>query len=332
MMILRLSLGCASGSRVELSIVQSLSSPKEVARLRSDGRSNERGISGSKLGRECDDVVVHPDSIWQRLLQRCIHTTGTTEPGAIPTVEHEGVVVHTDDPFMTLEACAADMKQLWSCSVVRQYLKQTGTFIEEISGFFLDDIERIISPGYVPTDDDILRSRIKTIRPTETILRCLESGLEWRIHDVGGARRQRAKWAPFFDDMDSLIVMVPVSAFNQVLDEDPTVNRLQDSFEMWRELCNTTTLHHIPVLLFLNKIDLLEKKLHAGINFSDYLISYRDRPNEPKSVLNYLNARFAVMRQRSGPPDIAPCYTHHTSVVDRRTTQMITAHIRDKVG
>lgn len=68
--------------------------------------------------------------------------------------------------------------------------------------------------------DDILRSRVKTISPTETILPNLEPGLEWRMcrshsfgyvsysrlisstraDDVGGARRQRAKWAPFFDD------------------------------------------------------------------------------------------------------------------------------------
>ncbi|KAH7339343.1 guanine nucleotide binding protein, alpha subunit [Rhizoctonia solani] len=316
---------------VELSIVQSLSSPKEVVQLRLDGRSSENRIPGPKVDKEYDDVIVHPDSIWQRLRQRCVHTAGATEADTWLTAEHEGVLLNIDDLFMTLEACAADMKQLWSCLVVRQHLEQTGLFIEEISGFFLDDIERITSPGYVPTDDDILRSRIKTIGPTETILTCPESGLEWRIYDVGGARRQRAKWAPFFDDMDSLIVMVPVSAFNQVLDEESSVNRLQDSFDMWKELCKTITLQHIPVLLFLNKIDLLEKKLHAGVKFSKYLINYRDRPNEPKSVLKFLDASFLEIRKKSGALNIAPCYTHHTSVVDRRTTQLITAHVRDKV-
>jgi hypothetical protein len=66
---------------------------------------------------------------------------------------------------------------------------------------FLNDIERITSKGYVPTDggsipsrflalgilpgtDDILRTRVKTIAPTETILPNLEPGLEWRLCEL----------------------------------------------------------------------------------------------------------------------------------------------------
>lgn len=45
--------------------------------------------------------------------------------------------------------------------------------------------------------------------------------------------------------VDLIIVLVPVSAFDQTLAEDKTVNRLQDSFEMWTELCKTTALHHV---------------------------------------------------------------------------------------
>lgn len=35
-----------------------------------------------------------------------------------------------------------------------------------------------------------------------------------------------AAWAPFFDDMDAIIFLAPISCFDQVLAEDPTVNRL----------------------------------------------------------------------------------------------------------
>ncbi|CAE6431205.1 unnamed protein product [Rhizoctonia solani] len=333
-MFARLRLRLMPLRSVEASIVKWLSSPTGVARACSNGRHNEKGLFALGMGKEHDDVVVHPESLWQRLRQRCAQTV--IKAGASPHVEYEAMVEPKDDPAMTLEACAADMQQLWSCSVVHQCLKQAGLFIEEISGFFLDDVERITSPGYVPTDDDILRSRIKTIAPTETILPCLELGIEWRIYDVGGARRQRAKWAPFFDDVDSLIMIVPVSAFDQTLVEDPSVNRLEDSFSMWRELCMTTTLHHIPVLLFLNKIDLLEKKLHAGIKLSEYWTDYGDRPNEPNSVLQrglrYLTTHFIDMRKSLGGLDIAPCYIHHTSVVNQTMTRVITTHIRQKIA
>jgi guanine nucleotide-binding protein alpha-1 subunit len=35
-----------------------------------------------------------------------------------------------------------------------------------------------------------------------------------------------AAWAPYFDDMDAIIFLAPLSCFDQVLTEDPTVNRL----------------------------------------------------------------------------------------------------------
>lgn len=35
-----------------------------------------------------------------------------------------------------------------------------------------------------------------------------------------------ATWVPFFDDVDAIIFLAPISAFDQVLTEDKTVNRL----------------------------------------------------------------------------------------------------------
>ncbi|KAG8730055.1 hypothetical protein FRC12_020540, partial [Ceratobasidium sp. 428] len=283
---------------VEASIVEFLSSPREVARTRTQNfispsrtsRSSHSAISRSNSPEpedEFDDVYAHPESRWQRVLQKCMRATSAIG-GRASTSQRSEVLEEPDDddPAMTIQACAADMKQMWASTVIQDCLKEHGLFMEEQSGFFLNDIERITAKGYVPTDDDILRTRVKTIAPTETVLPNLEPGLEWRLYDVGGARRQRAKWAPFFDDMDLIIVLVPVSAFDQQLAEDKSINRLRDSFELWIELCQTTALHHIPILLFLNKCDLLDKKLKAGIRLGDYLLSYAGKPNETKKALN----------------------------------------------
>lgn len=35
-----------------------------------------------------------------------------------------------------------------------------------------------------------------------------------------------AAWAPYFDDMNAIIFLAPISCFDQVLQEDPSVNRL----------------------------------------------------------------------------------------------------------
>lgn len=39
------------------------------------------------------------------------------------------------------------------------------------------------------------------------------------------------------------------------------------------------------MIVFINKVDLLVKKLKAGIKFTDHLPSYGTRPNEPEAVI-----------------------------------------------
>lgn len=48
----------------------------------------------------------------------------------------------------------------------------------------------------------------------------------WVIYDVGGTRAQRAVWQSYFDDVDAIIFLAPLSAFDQNLVEDPMMNRM----------------------------------------------------------------------------------------------------------
>jgi len=109
------------------------------------------------------------------------------------------------------------------------------------------------------TADDVLRARLKTLGIIEhrftfekgeqvTIVTIgvscsffhpsagQEKGADWIIYDVGGARNQRQAWAPFFDDVNALIFLAPISAFDQVLAEEPDVNRMEDSLLLWRSV------------------------------------------------------------------------------------------------
>lgn len=39
------------------------------------------------------------------------------------------------------------------------------------------------------------------------------------------------------------------------------------------------------MILFLNKVDLLERKLSSGVKVNEYLPSYGDRPNDLSTVV-----------------------------------------------
>lgn len=66
--------------------------------------------------------------------------------------------------------------------------------------------------------------------------------------------------------------------------QDPRVNRLEDSLLLWRAVVSNKLLGKVPVVLFLNKCDLLREKLEAGVQLKTHLVTYGDRPNDYESV------------------------------------------------
>ena len=58
-----------------------------------------------------------------------------------------------------------------------------------------------------------------------------------------------------------------------------------DSFLLWKSLCAHKLLKKATFVLLLNKYDLLEAKLRSGVQFRQYVTSYKDRPNRTESVL-----------------------------------------------
>lgn len=113
---------------------------------------------------------------------------------------------------------------------------------------------------------------------------------EWILYDVGGCRTQRAAWLPYFENIHAIIFLAPVSCFDERLEEDPSVNRLQDSLILWDSICTSQLLLKTTFILFLNKCDLLRQKMKTGIRVKDYLTSYGDRPNDAKT---FVKCRFS---------------------------------------
>jgi guanine nucleotide-binding protein alpha-1 subunit len=84
--------------------------------------------------------------------------------------------------------------------------------------------------------------------------------------------------------MDSIIFLAPISCFDETLREDRKVNRLEDSYLLWRTVCSSQLLAKIQIILFLNKCDLLQTKLKRGILVKNHIRSYGNGSNDPVSV------------------------------------------------
>jgi guanine nucleotide-binding protein subunit alpha len=79
--------------------------------------------------------------------------------------------------------------------------------------------------------------------------------------------------------------MAPISCFDENLEEDRRVNRIIDSIELWKAICASKLLSGVQLILFLNKCDLLSRKLKRGTSrVHDYFPDIDKESNDMKSV------------------------------------------------
>jgi guanine nucleotide-binding protein subunit alpha len=279
------------------------------------------------------EVSVNSTGGWKGAFNRIVGNSSNSRDSC----DSEDLINWSDpeDPGVILHACSDDMIKLWGDPTIRTLMEVEKMRPEEMAGFFLDALDRLTSPRYVPTDDDILRARLKTLGVSEHRFQMKTGPLgtpmshDWRVFDVGGQRCLRAAWVPYFDDMNAILFLAPISCFDQVLQEDPSVNRLADSFHLWKNIVSHPLLKKTDLVLFLNKCDILRAKLESGIQLGNYITSYGNRPNDFESASSYLKKKFAgLLKENDGEK---PFYCHFTSVTDTKSTSIILQNVQDVI-
>ncbi|KAJ6486856.1 guanine nucleotide binding protein, alpha subunit [Mycena sanguinolenta] len=336
----------------------------DVARL-----AQLTNIPYSELPRNVNrEVAVHSANPWKDVFKRLVGNDDNESFDSEKAIDWEDPT----DAGVVLHALADDMKALWSNQTVQALLDRQNLRLQEAAGFFLDCLDDVTSLKYMPSDDHILRARLKTLGVSEYRIKMTSGGLtgnisrDWRIYDVGGhrslvshycslARRLHAHpdfalasgmgtvlrrhASPGYYNHDfglirvnrhSIIFLCPISAFDQVLAEEPRVNRLADSVNLWTTIVSNKLLANTNIILFLNKIDVMKTKLESGIKLVDYVNSYANRSNDLETASNYLRKKLAgIQRENSPSPRIFYC--HMTNATDRQSTQIVLANIKDQL-
>ncbi|KAG1813969.1 guanine nucleotide binding protein, alpha subunit [Suillus subaureus] len=287
------------------------------------------GSSNSSSKSKNVEVSVHHTSNWKKAFSL---GNRIKSPKSAHTNEIEGWWDDPSDPVHVLNSCAQPMLALWKDPSVKQRLREKRIRVEEGSGFFLDEISRITALRYFPSDQDVLKARLKTTGVVEHSFSIADSQRRfttWKIYDVGGSRNQRHAWAPYFEDVNAIIFLAPISAFDQLLAEDPEVNRLEDSLLLWKSVISNKLLAHVSIILFLNKVDLLQAKLKSGVRLSHHIPRYGDRPNDYENVSTYFYNKFGSIHQAFSSNKEREFKIHFTSVTDTRRTATIIQNVRD---
>jgi guanine nucleotide-binding protein subunit alpha len=164
----------------------------------------------------------------------------------------------------------------------------------------------------MPNDQDVLRSRVKTTGITETTF--IIGELTYRMFDVGGQRSERKKWIHCFENVTTILFLVAISEYDQLLFEDETVNRMQEALTLFDSICNSRWFIKTSIILFLNKIDRFKEKLPVS-PMKNYFPDY-EGGDDYGAACDYILNRFVSLNQHESKQ----IYTHFTCATD--TTQI----------
>ena len=103
------------------------------------------------------------------------------------------------------------------------------------------------------------------------------------MYDVGGQRDQRNKWIQVFEGIQAVLFLISCSDFDQTLREDPTQNRLQEALNLFRGVWQNRFLASAGLIVFLNKQDIMERKIRAGKHIVDYFPEFEEFHNRPQA-------------------------------------------------
>ena len=235
----------------------------------------------------------------------------------------------------------SSMERLWADSGVQQcFLRSNEYQLNDSAQYFLDQLYRIGSPDFLPNEQDILRTRVKTTGIVE--INFSFKNLNFRLFDVGGQRSERKKWFVLFarclrpstpsssssrihcfEDVTAIIFCVALSEYDQVLYEDESTNRMHESLRLFDSICNNKWFVYTGIILFLNKKDLFEEKIKR----SPLTLCFREYtgPNEYDPAAEYIQAQF-VAKNKSTQKEV---YCHHTCATDTQNVQFVFDAVTD---
>eukprot|EP00027_Filamoeba_sp_ATCC50430_P000332 CAMPEP_0168557026 /NCGR_PEP_ID=MMETSP0413-20121227/9199_1 /TAXON_ID=136452 /ORGANISM="Filamoeba nolandi, Strain NC-AS-23-1" /LENGTH=421 /DNA_ID=CAMNT_0008588017 /DNA_START=210 /DNA_END=1475 /DNA_ORIENTATION=+ len=167
---------------------------------------------------------------------------------------------------------ADNIKTLWADKGVQSAFENAAKIqLNDSAEYFIENLDRIAAPDYIPSAQDIYRARVRTVGINEIEFKV--SNFHFVMTDVGGQRSERKKWIHCFQDVNAIIFCASLSEYDQKLREDGKTNRMYESLKLFRDVSNLKWFWNMPTILFLNKKDIFEKKIQKvplNATFVDY--------------------------------------------------------------
>ena len=126
--------------------------------------------------------------------------------------------------------------------------------------------------GYVPSHEDLVRLETPTQETQHDKLQYRNQFIQ--LLDFSGSRTSRASWAGHFERVDAIIFVIGLSDSDTPVDGFTNMNQLQEGMFLWESLAYSVFFKKSKVYLFLNKVDVFERKLKTSL-LSDHFPAFK---------------------------------------------------------
>merc|ERR1712087_618822 len=205
------------------------------------------------------------------------------------------------DHFLDLEGVesvdenrAKDITKIWKDAGIQAVYELRSQFqFPDSAAYFFSEINRIGEAGYIPTQQDVLRSRMRTTGIVENAFEI--DGNQFKMFDVGGQRNERKKWIHCFENVTAVIFVASLSCYDEHLLEDDNIIVMHETLDLFEEICNSRWFRDTSMILFLNKCDLFRLKIDKvplGVCFPEYAKNDMDIPPGYEEGTMFMRDRF----------------------------------------
>ncbi|KAI8893674.1 guanine nucleotide binding protein, alpha subunit [Globomyces pollinis-pini] len=186
-----------------------------------------------------------------------------------------GFISNVDGPYDGLPLQLINsIKTLWNSEQFQNIYISSQYDYPLTSPHFFNEISRIADPESTMTNNDVLLLRTVTQSISDSVFEI--SGFKVHFYDVSGLKHHRKHWIPYFDDVNCVVFVVNIAAFDQPMAEDPSKNQMEDAISLFNRICNNPLLIKSQMMLFFNKKDVYAEKVKR-INISTFFPDYQGK-------------------------------------------------------
>lgn len=239
--------------------------------------------------------------------------------------DHNYVMAMKPDDAIDENNMGAFIK-LWADAGIQATFDNSSKFqLTDSAKYFFEKITEVAAKDYLPTEQDVLRSRVRTTGIVENSFEI--DGNQFKMFDVGGQRNERKKWIHCFENVTAVLFIGVLSEYDLVLYEDESTNRMDETLNLFDEILNSRWFTQTAMILFLNKRDMFEEKiLKVPLNVCPVFADY-DGPNTYEDGVVEIQREFESKNRDSN----RAMYIHTTCATDTSNVSAVFNAVKDIV-